>query len=56
MIITEEKRKEFEELGKPLIKFLNDNFHPHVTVVVTPTGIELLEGVCASPVTEFVKD
>ena len=56
MIIQEKQRKEFEELAKPLVKFLNENCHPHVTVIITPTSIELLEGLCAAPVTEFIKD
>jgi hypothetical protein len=48
--------KELEALSKPLIKWLNENFHPHVTVIITPTSTELLEGLCAAPVTEYIKD
>ena len=45
MIINEEKRKEFEQAAKPLMKWLSDNFHPHVKVIVDSIGAELSEGV-----------
>jgi len=50
------KRKEFETLAKPLIKFLNDNFHPHHTAVFTPTSAEILEGQIAFYTEEFLHD
>ena len=34
----------FEELARPMIKYLCENHHPHVTVIITPTGAELLSG------------
>ena len=49
--------KELTELSKPLIKWLNENKHPHHTIIIHPIGFELLEGVCSNPtITEFVKD
>lgn len=56
MILSEEKRAEFEEAAKPLIKWLNDNCHPHVTVVTTTTTSELSEGVASIVTHEYVKD
>jgi hypothetical protein len=56
MIATEEDKRVFEELARPLVKFLNDRFHPHVTVIITPVSIELVEGVCAAPVIEYLRD
>ncbi|MFQ5771978.1 MAG: hypothetical protein ACE5HX_15695 [bacterium] len=45
------------KLTEPLIKHLNDNYHPYVTVIVTPTSVELLEGImCDSRIYDFVKD
>jgi len=35
---------EFEDVVRPVIKYLCENHHPHVTVIVTPTNAELLEG------------
>lgn len=56
MVLTEEQRQEFEALSRPLIKFLNDNCHPHVTVLVTPGSVELVEGVVSIPITDYIKD
>ena len=49
-------RKDFEEAAKPLIKWLNENYHPHVAVWVTPTSAELLEGMISFPTMDYVKD
>ena len=40
--------EEFEALARPMIKWLNDNWHPHVTVIITPTSAELLSGECST--------
>ncbi len=56
MILKKEQIDAFEEAAKPLVKWLNDNCHPHVTVVVTPSGAELSEGVAFVPIKEFIKD
>lgn len=57
MILTEEQQAEFEALTRPLLKFLNDNCHPHVSVIVTTTTAELLEGVCSiGEVFDYVPD
>jgi len=56
MTVTEKQRNEFEAVCKPVIKWLNDNCHPHVTVVITTGFAELSEGVCAFPCDEFIKD
>lgn len=59
-LTTEESKKRLDELKEastPLLKYLNENFHPHVTVIVTSTSIELMEGVCSIPeIYDFVKD
>lgn len=57
--IQENKKKleELKEAAKPLIKYLCENYHPHVTAIVTPTSIEVMEGVqAASNITEFIVD
>ena len=33
--------------SKPLLKYLCENYHPHVTAIVTGTSIEILEGLQA---------
>jgi hypothetical protein len=43
--------------AEPLLKYLNDNYHPHVTAIVTPTSVELFEGIMCEPeIYDFVKD
>ena len=47
-----EKEKNIEGFRKacdPLLKYLNENYHPHVTAIITPTSIELLEGMMMQP-------
>lgn len=56
MTLTPEQIKQFEALTKPLIQWLNENAHPHVTAIVTPVGAEVLEGLMAYQTMEFVKD
>lgn len=56
MILTKKQGKEFEEAVRPLIKFLNDNCHPHVHVVVDCTRAELAEGVYAAVIKDYLKD
>jgi hypothetical protein len=33
----------FEELARPMIKYLCENYHQNVTVIITPTSAELFE-------------
>ena len=56
MILSKEKIKEFEEVAKPLIKFLAENFHPHVTVIVDGGRAEILEGSASIVTDEFIVD
>ena len=52
-----ERGESFKQAALPLIKWLCENMHPHVTAIVTPTSAELTEGVCATgPILEYVKD
>ena len=47
---------DFDNLAKAMIKYLNDNHHPHTTIIITPDSAEVLEGVKAIRTTEFIKD
>jgi hypothetical protein len=57
---VEERKQKLEELKKaaePLIKYLCENHHPHMTCIVTCTSVELLEGQMNIPkILDFVKD
>jgi hypothetical protein len=56
MILTDEQRAELEEASKPLIKFLAQNFHPHVKVIVDCGSAELLESSARIVNDEFIVD
>jgi hypothetical protein len=58
MLFTGDQRKEFEEIARQMIKFLNDNnCHPHFTAIITPTNADLFEGVCSTgQILDYVKD
>ncbi len=44
------------EAAKPLIKWMNENCHPHCTAHVDQTGVELTEGVATAQTAEFLRD
>ena len=49
-------RKKFEEVARPLIKYLNDNHHPMTKIIIETDSAEVVEG-CMSFVTkEYIKD
>jgi len=56
MIITKEQSGEMLEAAKPLIKWMNDNCHPHTKVIVETDRAELVEGVASVLTQEFIKD
>ena len=53
---TEEQREEFDKMAKPLIKWLNDNGHPHMKIIIDPSSYEVVSGEFATQTFEFVKD
>lgn len=54
--MNEENRQKFEELCRPLIKFINQHGHPHMHVVVTSDSAELSEGLCAFYTDDYILD
>lgn len=54
--MDEEKRKRFEDAVRPAMKFLNEECHPHMTIIVEPTKAELVEGVTVLNTDEYIKD
>ena len=49
------EQERFEAICKPIIEFLNE-FHPHVSIIITPTSAELSEGMMAFYTEEYIKD
>ena len=56
MTLNHEQTQQMLEAAKPLIKWLNENAHPHCFVQVDQTRVELAEGIATSITTEFLKD
>lgn len=56
MILTEKQRLELGEAARPLIKWLCENCHPHVTAIVGPGRVELMEGVSSIPIEDYILD
>lgn len=44
------------EAAKPLIKYLAENYHPHIKAIVTSTEVEILEGLAINGTEEFLVD
>ena len=56
MILTKEQKEQFEEAVKPLMKYLAENHHPHVTAIVEGGRAEILEGSASIVTDEFIPD
>ena len=57
MILTEQERIEFDDISHLMIKWLCDHCHPHVSVIITSTNAELLEGVASTgEIMDYVHD
>ena len=51
------KIKAFEEAARPLIQYLAENHHPHVTAIVTSTSAELLEAkMSTGQIMDYIQD
>ena len=56
MILSKDQKKSLEEATKPLIKWLNDNCHPHVVVITDCVRSGLYEGINSFVTEEYLKD
>lgn len=56
MTITEKQQEEMLEAAKPLIRWLNENCHPHCTARVDQNTVELTEGVACLRTDEFLRN
>lgn len=43
MILTRQEIEKFDNAVKPLIKYLSENHHPHMKVIVDYNSAEILE-------------
>ena len=56
MAFTNDKRQEMLEAAKPLIKWMNENCHPHCKAIVDQIDVRLTEGIACVGTNEFLKD
>jgi len=49
MTITKEQQEQMLEAAKPLIKWMNQNCHPHQTIRVELDSVELTESIARTP-------
>ena len=56
MIMTKEQIKDFENAARPLIKYLAENHHPHVTAIVDGGRCEILESSAFIPIDDYIVD
>lgn len=50
MKITNEIQSRFYQAAKPMVEFLRENGHPHMTVTITQWSVELMEGLIGGDV------
>lgn len=55
-LLTEKQGNEFELIARPLIKWLNDNAHPHTHVHIDNTSAVLSEKVFCLNTEEYLRD
>lgn len=55
-LTLEEQMTQLEELSKPIVKFLNDNFGPYTSIIVENDSVKITDGICRIPITEYIKD
>jgi hypothetical protein len=56
MTLTPEQFVQMLDAAKPLIKWLNDNCHPHCTAQVDNTSVTLTEEIAENRTMEFLHD
>lgn len=54
--MSRDEMREFLEAARPLIKYLAENHHPHMTVIVTANTAELVEGQMKTGTDEYLRD
>jgi hypothetical protein len=56
MKTQEERVAEFNELVRPLMKWMAENLHPHTKIIVEANNAELVEGCMAVRTDEYLVD
>ena len=56
MTLIGTQRDEMLEAAKPLIKWMNENCHPHCAALVDQASVALSEGVATNRTEEYLRD
>lgn len=56
MQLTSKQKAEMLEIAKPLLKWLNDNCHPHCRITVDSDTAELIESQAVEKCPDFLRD
>ena len=51
-----DKKDDFAEIVEPMIEWLNNNHHPHTTIIIDCDSAELVEGIRCHKTDKFIKD
>ena len=55
-MLSEQKKIEFENISGVLIKWLNENCHPHAKIIIDTASAELVEGIHVFNTIKYIKD
>ena len=55
-MLSDHQKSELETVSRPLIKWLNDNCHPHIKVIINSNRAELVEGIFTFRTDDYIKD
>lgn len=48
-------REEFEAIVRPVIEYINNNFHPHVKIIIENDRAEIVEGLINYLTDDYIK-
>nr|WP_282563649.1 hypothetical protein [Providencia alcalifaciens] len=54
--MNKKHESEFENVVKPLMKYMADNFHPHTKIIIDGTSAEVIEVISRTTTDQFIKD
>lgn len=54
--MTDQQKQEFLAKSRDLVRWLCDNGNPHMSIIITPTSAELVEGTIGLQTDEFLND
>lgn len=54
--MSEEQQKQFEEVVRPVMKWLAENKHPHTKIIIEANCAEIVEGIGVISTDEYLVD